>query len=301
MKTKQLKENFIKVILFLCAAASIIIVFFMVGYMLWGSGPWVTNWLLNGLWTGQGNTVIGPYMVNTLYVALGGTLIGVIVGVPCAIYLAEFADSKLRNVVKPAIEVLNGFPSIVIGLLVFVLFCVAILGKYTNTAEVFATSNNQLAVQCILGGWIVLGIMSLPLIVSVSEDSIRAVPNELKEASLGLGATRWQTATKVLVPSAISGISASILLALLNAMGETMAVLVVIGNLTPPPVTTNPLASTSVLTAMIVRGATGGDAEWGTGPFEVLFGAGVILFVLTIITNLSIRLIRRKLNKFDAK
>ncbi len=301
MNTKLIKEKFIHIILFLCAIVSIILVFFMVGYMIWGSGPWLANWFLHGFWSGSGSTIIGPYIVNTLYVALGGTLIGVVLGVPCAIYLAEFSDIKLRNMVKPAIEVLNGFPSIVIGLLVFVLFCVAILGRYTNNAAVFANSNNQLGVECIMAGWVVLGIMSLPLIVSVSEDSLRAVPHELKEASLGLGATKWQTAIKVLVPSAISGISSSILLALLNAMGETMAVLVVIGNLTPPPVTTNPLTASSVLTAMIVRGAVGGDAEWGKGSFQVLFAAGVILFILTIITNFSIRLIRGKLNKFDSR
>ena len=148
------------------------------------------------------------YIFNTVYCSLAGALIGIAIGLPCAIYISDFS-SKLRNFVKPALEVLMGFPSVVMGLLILVLFCTTIL---INPLSVRGT--------CILAAFMVLGIMALPIIVSVSEDSLRAVPQEQKEASYGLGATRWQTTTKVIIPGALSGISVAFLLALPRRNGR---------------------------------------------------------------------------------
>ncbi|HMK95601.1 MAG TPA: phosphate ABC transporter permease subunit PstC [Candidatus Limnocylindrales bacterium] len=270
---KMLKENLIKAALFLCAISSIGIVFFIVAYMLWLGYPEVSTWIEYGF---KGFTA---FIYNTMYVGIGGTLLGAAIGIPCAIYLAEFADMRIRNMIKPTLEVLNGFPSVVLGMVGYAIVCFTI-ERYTG-----GTATGSF--YCILAAWIVLGIMSLPLIASVSEDSIRAVPQDLREASLGLGATKWQTALRVLIPSAMSGILTALLLALGNAIGETMAVLAVIGVETPPPITLNPLVSSNVITAMIANGYE--EVSWGSVSFDYLFAAGFILFVMTMLLNIATR------------
>jgi phosphate transport system permease protein len=281
MNSKMLKENFIKAILFLCALSSIGIVFFIVIYMIDLGYPVIIDWFLHGFESGVFNIV--PYMFGSLYLAFGGTLLGVAIGIPCAIYLAEFANMRLRNMIKPTLEVLNGFPSVIIGLLGFTLLCTQL---YRFGLK---------ALYCTLVGWIVLGVMSLPLIASVSEDSLRAVSQDLREASLGLGATKWQTTIEVLLPSAFSGILASVLLAFGNAIGETMAVLAVIGVITPPPITLNPLSQTNSITALIAYGYQ--ETSVGSLRYLTLFAAGFILFIMTALTNLAIRAIVARRNK----
>jgi phosphate transport system permease protein len=275
---KMLEENLIKAVLFLCAISSIGIVFFIVGYMFWLGYPDIANWL------GFGFKGMIPLMYNTLYVGIGGTLLGAAIGIPCAIYLAEFADMRIRNMVKPTLEVLNGFPSVVLGMVGYALVCFTIQ-RYTGGPIIGSF-------YCILAAWIVLGIMSLPLIASVSEDSLRAVPQDQREASLGLGATKWQTTLRVLVPGAMSGIMTALLLALGNAIGETMAVLAVIGMETPPPVSLNPLVSSNVITATIASGYQ--EISWGSPEFDFLFAAGFVLFLMTMLLNLATRRILKQ-------
>jgi ABC-type phosphate transport system permease subunit len=218
-----------------------------------------------------------------------GTILGALIGIPVAIYLAEFSSSRLRNTLRPAIEVLNGFPSIIMGMLVLVLFCFAIMARYgVNT--MYSGSGLSL-----LAAMIVIGIMSIPIIVSISEDSLRAVPNELREASFGLGATKWQTSIKVLVPSALSGISVSILISLLDAMGETMAVLMVIGQMTPPPITLNPLYAGNVITSKIASVVSGGE----TMGLNWFFGLAVLLFIMTLFMNLAVRMVKRRISRMS--
>ena len=281
MNRKLIKENFVKAILFLCALSSIGIVFFIVIYMIYLGYPAIINWFAYGF--ESGTVSILPYMFDSLYLALGGTLLGIAIGIPCAIYLAEFADRRLRNMVKPTLEVLNGFPSVIIGLLGYTLFCTQ-LGRF-----------GLHAFYCTLVGWIVLGVMSLPLIASVSEDSLRAVPQDLREASLGLGATKWQTTIGVLLPGAFSGIITAVLLAFANAIGETMAVLAVIGVLVPAPITLNPLSQTNSITALIAYGYQ--ETSVGSAEYRALFAAGFILFIMTALTNLAIRVITAKRNR----
>jgi ABC-type phosphate transport system permease subunit len=286
MDSKLLKENFVKAVLFLCALSSIGIVFFIVIYMVYLGYPAIINWIAYGFKSGA--VPVLPYMFDSLYLAAGGTLLGVAIGIPSAIYLAEFADRRLRNVVKPTLEVLNGFPSVIMGLLGYTLICTQ-LGRFGIHT-----------LYCTLVGWIVLGVMSLPLIASVSEDSIRAVPQDLREASLGLGATKWQTTTGVLLPSASSGVLTAVLLAFANAIGETMAVIWVIGNLSllsavPPPITLNPLSQTDSITALIAFGYS--DTPAGSPIYVALFAAGFILFTMTALTNLAVRAITAKRNR----
>jgi len=255
--------------------------------MLSQGGMTFVQWIMNGIWN---NSVAGapfPYIYNTLYCSLAGSLIGFAIGLPCAIYLAEFS-TRLRNFVKPSLEVLMGFPSVVMGLLILVLFCTTI---FLNPLSSRGT--------CILAAFIVLGIMALPIIVSVSEDSLRAVPQEQKEASYGLGATRWQTTTKVVIPSALSGISVAFLLALLDVMGETMAVTLVIGPLIPPPVTLNPLAESDVVTTRIANLVT--QVGEGGNLYYLALGLAVTLFILTVFTNLAIRIVKSRANAGSPK
>jgi phosphate transport system permease protein len=185
--------------------------------------------------------------------------------------------------IKPTLEVLNGFPSVIMGLLGFTLLCTQ-LGRFGLPA-----------MYCTLVGWIVLGVMSLPLIASVSEDSLRAVPQDLREASLGLGATKWQTTIEVLLPGAFSGILTAVLLAFANAIGETMAVLAVIGIATPPPITLNPLSQTNSITALIAYGYQ--ETSVGSLKYLILFAAGFILFIMTALTNLAIRTVMANRNR----
>ena len=216
MGNRNLKEQVIEKCLFVCAASSIAIVFLIFFMVVYIGYPIIADWLLNGFgmsWSPtSGKFGILPYMYSTLYVGIGATLIATLLGLPCAIYLAEFANRKIRNIVKPSLEALSGFPSVVMGLVGFAL----LLG-------IIRTSFNVGSGYGVLAAWIVLGIMSLPHVASIAEDSIRAVPRELREASLALGATRWQTLLKVLIPGARPGIIAAIVLAMGSAVGETMA------------------------------------------------------------------------------
>ncbi len=276
----MLKENIVKAILFLCALSSIGIVFFIIFYLVMLGYPQIINWFFYGF---RGEL---PFMVNTLYIGVGGTLLGAVIGIPCAVYLAEFADTRIRNAIKPTLEVLNGFPSVVIGMVGYSLICFAISRYLGNSVTAFYS---------ILAGWIVLGVMSLPLIASVGEDSLRAVPQDLREASLGLGATKWQTTVNVLMPNATSGILTSLLLALGNAMGETVAVMFVIGLLSPPVITADPLSKSNVITAQIANGF--GEVTYGSPGFNVLFADAFILFVMTALLNIAIRVVISRRNK----
>jgi phosphate transport system permease protein len=271
---KMLNESLIKAALFLCAISSIGIVFFIVAYMFYIGYPVIIQWF------GRGFGGMNPLIYNTLYVGIGGTSLGAVIGIPCAIYLAEFADMRIRNMIKPTLEVLNGFPSVVLGMVGFALVCFTVQ-RYTGGASG--------TFYCILAAWIVLGIMSLPLITSVSEDSLRAVPQDQREASLGLGATKWQTTIRVLIPGAMSGILTALILALGNAIGETMAVLAVIGVSSQPPISLNPLVSSNVITAVIANGYE--EVSWGSLSFDYLFAAGFILFLMVILLNVAARTI----------
>ena len=295
MNVKLFKERLIKTILFLCAVSSIGIVFFIVFSMVREGYPQIVDWFAHGfgmIWgAGEGGPYgITPFLFSTLYVGLGATLVAVAIGLPCAIYLTEFANARLRNVIKPALEMLTGFPSVVMGLVGFTVVCFTLQRYFGGTG------------YSVLAAWIVLGIMSLPTIASVSEDALRAVPQDLREASLALGATKWQTTLRVLLPVASPGILASLLLALGNATGETMAVIWVIGNVFPaPPITLNPYVPTNVLTALIAQRSSG-DSVYGTPEWSAIFAAAFVLFLLTAAMNLAVRAVvkRRSKDRFPA-
>jgi phosphate transport system permease protein len=253
----------------------------------YGGYPVIANWLAYGFgmeWLPlSGEYGVIPLVFTTFYLGIGATALAAVIGIPCAIYLAEFADMRFRSIIKPSLEILTGVPSVVIGLVGFVLI-VNVLVNLTGVGS------------SMLAAWIVVGVMSLPTVASISEDAIRAVPHDLKEASLALGATRWQTMRHILLPAARSGILASLVLAMGAAVGETMAVIMVIGRRVPPPITLNPIVVSNVITAEIV----GYWAESASIPelVQALFGLGFILFVIVGVLNLLIsRAVKRSVSK----
>jgi len=193
----------------------------------------------------------------------------------CAIYISELATPRIKNILKPATELLAGIPSVVYGF-----FGMIVLSNFIRIAFNIPSGQTWLA------GSILLGIMALPTIISISEDAISSVPNEFREGSLATGATRWQTISKVIVPAALSGIAAAIILGIGRAIGETMAVIMVTGNsaILPVPIW-NVLSPVRTLTGTL--GIEMGDVDIGSEHYHALFGVAVVLLLITLIINLS--------------
>jgi phosphate transport system permease protein len=222
---------------------------------------------------------IWPMIVGTLLVTLGAILFALPFGMATAIFLSEIAGVRMRNILKPVVELLAGIPSVVYGF--FGLVVLVPLIQQFFRLDVGET---------VLAGSIVLGIMALPTIVTVAEDSLRSTPRELKEASLALGASKWQTIVRVTIPYAKSGISTAIILGLGRAIGETMAVLMVTGNSSNIP--TSFLQPTRTIPATIA--AELGDTAYGGLHFKALFALAIILFLFTIIINFTVEIIRNR-------
>jgi len=220
-----------------------------------------------------------PIILGTLWVTLGAILLALPIGLITAIYLAEVADERLRNILKPLIELLAGIPSVVYGF--FGLVVLVPLIQRTFHLGVGETA---------LAGSIVLAIMALPTIITITEDSIRTTPIYLKEASLALGASHLQTLTRIILPYSRSGIIAAVILGIGRAMGETMAVLMVTGNAAVIP--TSFLQPVRTIPATIA--AELGETAYGGVHFKALFALGIILFVITFGFNALVGLTRSK-------
>ena len=235
----------------------------------------ILDFLFGTVWRpGQEQYGILTMIVGSVVVTAGALILAVPLGVACAILLAEVAPFKLRQVLRPAVELLVGIPSVVYGLVGMVLLVPAVRQLGGHGYSVLAAS-------------IVLMAMVLPTIISISEDSIRAVPAAYKEGSLALGATHWQTIRRVLLPAARSGIGASIILGMGRAVGETMAMIMVIGNSITFP--TSPLSPARTLTGNIAV-----EIGYAAGTHRsALFATGIVLFVFILIIN-SIALISLK-------
>jgi len=221
---------------------------------------------------------------STLMVTLGALLIAIPLGVACAAFLSDIASPKMREILKPAIEILAAIPSVVVGFLGIVLVNPMI-------SRVFGVSHGLTA----LNGSILLAIMSLPTIISLSEDALKAVPRSYKEASLALGASQWQTLVRVSVPAALSGIIASIMLGMGRAIGETMTVLMATGN--APALTFNFLEAIQTMTATIAIEL--GEVPYNTTHYYALFVIGLVLFAMTFLVNLVSDLILQKYQEVE--
>lgn len=233
---------------------------------------------------------------GTLLVTAGAALIGLPLGLASAVYLAEYASPRVRAIVKPALELLAGIPSIVFGF--FALFVISpwiqdiskegsFLGDLVGTnATIFSAAN----------AIVVVGIMVIPIITTLSEDAIRAVPKHLREASYGLGATKWETTRSVVVPAALSGITASFVLGVSRAIGESMAVALAAG--TSPNWGGNLFEPTQVMTGFIVQRATGDVVAHGP-VYLSLFAVGMALFAMTWVLNLVAQRFVRRYREVD--
>ena len=227
---------------------------------------------------------ISSFFVATLWVTLVATAISVPIGIACAAYLAEVASAKVRETVKPIIEILAGIPSVVMGFIGLMLLSPLVQSAFNlNTG------------LCGFTAGIMLSLMSLPIIISISEDALRAVPDDFREASYALGATKWETVRHVCIPGALSGITAAVMLGVGRAIGETMTVLMVAGGALAVPV--SPADPMMPMTAAIASGI--GNAVRGGLQYQALFAIGLILFILTLAVNLiADRVLERQRRKF---
>lgn len=218
-------------------------------------------------------------ILGTLWVSLGAMLFALPIGIGVAIYMAEIAEKRVREVLKPFIELLAGIPSVVFGFFGLV-YIVPLLQNLFNLP----------VGETALAGSILLGIMALPTIITLSEDAIRSVPKELKEASFALGANHWQSIARVIVPYAKSGVISACILGIGRAIGETMAVLMVTGNAAVIP--TSFLEPVRTITATIASEL--GEAQQGGIHYEALFLLGSILFIITFLINWIAEVVTRK-------
>lgn len=227
---------------------------------------------------------IMPFFVATLWVTLVATAISVPIGVACAAYLAEIAPAKVRETVKPIIEILAGIPSVVMGF----------IGLMLLSPLVQSAFNLNTGLSGLTAG-IMISLMSLPIITSVSEDALRAVPDDFRQAAYALGATKWEIIRHVSLPSAQSGVTAAIMLGVGRAIGETMTVLMVAGGALAVPV--SPTEPMMPMTSAIASGI--GNAVRGGLQYQALFAIGLILFVITLAVNLvADRVLERQKRKF---
>ena len=215
--------------------------------------------------------------LTTTFIAL---CVAVPLGTITAIYLSEFATHKVRETIKPVLELLVGVPTVVFGYFALMLVTPLLQKIYPDL-----TTFNM------LGPGIVMGIMIVPYIASVAEDAMRAVPMAMREGAYAMGATRFQTAIKVITPAAISGIIAAYILAISRAVGETMIVAIAAGQ--QPNFTFNPVESAATITAYIVSVALG-DLEHGGIGFQSIFAAGLTLLIMTLIFNIIGHAVRKK-------
>jgi phosphate transport system permease protein len=229
-----------------------------------------------------GNFGIWPLVTATLMTTVIAMSIAIPLGLAVAIYLSEYATPKARNILKPILEVLAGVPTIVYGYFALTFMTPllrSIFGK--DVVEIYNTASAGL----------VMGILILPLITSMTEDALSAVPRSLKEAAYGMGGTRLEVALQVTVPAALSGIAAAIIIGISRAIGETMIVAVAAG--AGPRFTLNPFQGAETITGHIVR-ISGGDLSYDSIDYNSIFALGLLLFIITLTLNIiSQRIVRR--------
>jgi phosphate transport system permease protein len=221
-----------------------------------------------------------PLVVGTVLVSTIAMMVAVPMGLLSAIYLSEYADPRVRRAIKPVLEILAGVPTVVYGYFAL-LFVTPILQRFIPGLAGFNA----------LGPGIVMGIMILPLVSSLAEDAMQSVPRGLREGSYALGATKMQTSLRVVVPAALSGITAAFILAASRAIGETMIVAIAAGQ--QPRLTWNPMVPIETMTAYIVQ-VSMGDTPQGTLEYRTIFAVGTLLFLSTFVLNLASAWLRER-------
>jgi phosphate transport system permease protein len=288
---QKVKERLIETILFLCAFSSIFVTFAIIYTLLSEAIPFfkivtIKEFLTGTEWTPLFENAkygILPLVTGTLMTTVIALLIAIPMGIVASVYLSEFATSKFREFFKPLLELLAAVPTVVYGY--FAMLFVSPLLQ--NIFPEIGTFNA-------LSAGLVMGIMIIPYVSSLSEDAMRAVPQSLREGSLALGASKFQTSFQVVIPSAFSGIASAFVLAISRAIGETMVVAIAAG--LQPRFSFNPTESTATLTAYIVQ-VTLGDLPHGSIGYQTIYVAGLTLFIFTFSLNIVGQRIRSRLEK----
>ncbi|MCX7914151.1 MAG: phosphate ABC transporter permease subunit PstC [Thermodesulfovibrionales bacterium] len=291
MKIKKFKERIIESLLFICAVSSIFITLSIVVVLSYETFGFfkeisIVEFLTGTVWTPLFEPPkfgILPLVTGTLLTTFIALLVALPLGLMSAVYLSEYAPHRLRETVKPILELLAAVPTVVYGYFAL-LFLTPILQKFLTELSGFNA----------LSPGIIIGIMIIPYVSSVSEDAMRAVPMHIREGSYAMGATKFQTAFKVIIPSAFSGIAAAFLIGISRAVGETMVVAIAAGMM--PNFTINPYEPVQTLTAYIVQVSLG-DVPHGSIEYKTIFAAGMVLFMMTLIFNIIGFWLRKKIRE----
>ncbi len=295
-RSRRTGEGFIRGFLFISATISILttigIVFVLVREsLLFFRSPAVTmlEFLTGTQWQPHIEAFgIWPLLTSTLVTSTIAMLVALPLGIAVAIYLSEYASRRARSIIKPVLEVLAGIPTVVFGYFALTFMTPLLRGVLgRDTVEIYNTAS----------AGVVIGILILPLISSMCEDALSAVPRSLREAGLSVGTTRLETALRVLVPAAFSGIMAAFIVGISRAIGETMVVALAAG--AGPAFTLNPFRGAETMTGHIVR-ISGGDLSYDSIDYDSIFAIGLMLFLLTLMLNIiSQAVVRRYREKYE--
>ncbi|MBI4443965.1 MAG: phosphate ABC transporter permease subunit PstC [Acidobacteria bacterium] len=278
----------IQALLFLCALLSVgttLSIIWILIREVWGFFAEISPlaFLLGTRWTPlvePRSFGVLPLVCGTMLVVVGAALVSIPLGLASGIYLSEYATDRVRGLLKPILEILAGVPTVVYGYFALT-FVTPLLVRIVPSTQVFNAASAS----------IVVGIMVLPMIASLCDDALRAVPRSLRDAGYALGATDLEVSTEIVLPGALSGVLASFVLAISRAIGETMAVALAAG--ATPKLTLNPLESIQTMTAYIVQVSLG-DTPAGSLEYRTIFAVGLLLFVITLSMNLlANRILRR--------
>jgi phosphate transport system permease protein len=287
-RSRRWYEEGIKGIMFLCALLSIVVTLGIIIVLAKEAATFVAavplpEFLFGTRWTPllePRSFGVLPLVGGTFLIVLGSALIGIPVGLASAVFLSEYASERVRSIVKPVLEILAGIPTVVYGYFALT-FITPLMRTVLPDTNIFNAGSAS----------IVVGIMILPMVASLCDDALRAVPDSLRQGAYALGATHLEVSTRVVIPGALSGIVASFVLALSRAVGETMAVTIAAG--ATPKLTFSFLESIQTMTAYIVQVSLG-DTPAGTVEYQTIFAVGALLFCITLTANLlAIRILRR--------
>ena len=287
-RRRRYGEDVVKVLLGVCALISvattvgIVVALFVPAFEFFGEVS-VVDFFTGTEWAPLFEPAkfgVLPLIAGTLLVTVIASIVAMPLGLGAAIYLSEYASPRTRGILKPALEILAGIPTIVFGYFALT-FMTPLLRDLGIQVDIFNS----------LSAGLVMGVMLMPIVASLSEDAMGAVPRDLRDGAYALGSTKVQVATRIVVPAAVSGIVASFVLAISRAIGETMIVLIAMGQ--QARLTFDPRAAAEAMTAFIA--ATGaGDVPTGSIEYKTIFAVGATLFVLTLVMNVvAIRLVRK--------
>jgi phosphate transport system permease protein len=289
-------ETIIQTFLFLCGALSILTTIAIVIILIYEASLFfmepevnIVQFLTTTSWQPKiGDFGILPLVMATLVTTIIAMAVALPLGIMVAVYLSEYASPKARNILKPILELLAGIPTVVYGYFALTFITPILRSTFgDNTVNIYNTASAGLA----------MGILILPLISTMTEDALSAVPRSLREAAYGLGATKLEVAVKIVLPAALSGIAAAVLIGLSRAIGETMIVAIAAG--ATPQLTANPFKPAETMTGYIVR-ISGGDLSYDSMDYESIYAIALVLFVITLALNLiSQRVVRQYHLKYE--